>query len=136
MDNYTIKLAQLLQNAQPEQGGLSVGNYPNPFQNPNANGGGLRAYKNDDGTYGGQMMPKYTGWMGVQTNPKGQSVTELSIGDNIGDFPSIVPTLNKKELNEIVQHEKIMPSARQKAQEWADLRRSQGLSPFKDIWDK
>ena len=128
MDNYTLKLAKLLQGAQPEQGGLSVGNYPNPY--------GLRAYQKPNGTYGGQMMPKYTGWMGVQTNPKGQSVTELSIADNIGDFPSIVPTLNKKELTEIVQHENIMPSARSKAEQWAIQRRSQGLNPFKDIWDK
>ena len=128
MDNYTLKLAQLLQGAQPQQGGLSVGDYPNPY--------GLRAYQKPNGTYGGQMMPKYTGWMGVQTNPKGQTVTELSIADNIGDFPSIVPTLNKKELTEIVQHENIMPSARLKAEQWAIQRRSQGLNPFKDIWDK
>lgn len=124
MDNYTLKLAQLLQNAQPSQGGLSVGNYPNPY--------GLRAYQNPNGTYGGQMMPKTTGWQGIHYNPKGQAVTELSIGDDIGDFPSVVPTLNANELNQIVQYEKIIPSARQKAQEWADLRRSQELSPFKD----
>ena len=128
MDNYTLKLAQLLQGAQPQQGGLSVGDYPNPY--------GLRAYQKPNGTYGGQMMPKYTGWMGVQTNPKGQSVTEFSIGDNIGDFPSIVPTLNKTELNQIVQHGNLMPSARSKAEQWAIERRSQGLNPFKDIWDK
>ena len=29
-----------------------------------------------------------------------------------------------------------MPSARSKAEEWAIQRRSQGLNPFKDIWDK
>jgi hypothetical protein len=124
MDNYTIKLAQLLQGAQPEQGGLSVGNYPNPY--------GLRAYTKPNGTYGGQMMPKTTGWQGVNKNPKGQDVTELSIGDAMGDFPSIVPTLNANELAQIVQKQNITPSARQKAQEFADLRRSQGLSPFKD----
>jgi hypothetical protein len=124
MDNYTLKLAQLLQGAQPEQGGLSVGNYPNPY--------GLRAYQNPNGSYGGQMMPKTTGWMGVHKNPQGQDMTEFSMGDNKGDFPSIVPTLNSNELAQIVQHQKIMPSARQKAQEFADLRRSQGLSPFKD----
>jgi hypothetical protein len=124
MDNYAIKLAQLLQGAQPEQGGLSVGNYPNPY--------GLRAYQNSNGSYGGQMMPKTTGWMGVHKNPKGQDMTEFSMGDNKGDFPSIVPTLNANELAQIVQKQNITPSARQKAQEFADLRRSQGLSPFKD----
>jgi len=124
MDNYTLKLAQLLQGAQPQQGGLSVGNYPNPY--------GLRAYQNPNGSYGGQMMPKTTGWQGVHYNPKGQTVTELSIGDNKGDFPSIVPTLNANELAQIVQKNNITPSARQKAQEFADLRRLQGLSPFKD----
>lgn len=124
MDNYTLKLAQLLKGAKPEQGGLSVGNYPNPY--------GLRAYMNPNGTYGGQMMPKTTGWKGVNYNPKGEAVTELSIGDDRGDFPSIVPTLNANELNQIVQKNNILPSARQKAQEFADLRRSQGLSPFKD----
>jgi len=124
MDNYAIKLAQLLQGAQPEQGGLSVGNYPNPY--------GLRAYQNPNGSYGGQMMPKTTGWMGVHKNPKGQDMTEFSMEDNKGDFPSIVPTLNANELAQIVQKQNITPSARQKAQEFADLRRSQGLSPFKD----
>jgi hypothetical protein len=124
MDKYNLKLAKLLKNATPEQGGLSVGNYPNPY--------GLRAYQNDDSTYGGQMMPKTTGWKGVNYNPKGEAVTELSIGDQLGDFPSIVPTLNANELNQIVQYENITPSARQKAQEFANLRRSQGLSPFKD----
>lgn len=124
MDNYTLKLAQLLQNAQPKEGGLSVGNYPNPY--------GLRAYQNPNGTYGGEMMPKTTGWQGVHYNPKGQAVTELSIGDDKGDFPSVVPTLNANELAQIVQKNNILPSARQKAQEYADLRRSQGLSPFKD----
>ena len=128
MDNYTLKLAQLLKGAQPQEGGLSVGDYPNPY--------GLRARMNKQGNYEGQMMPKYTGWMGVQTNPKGQSVTEFSIGDNVGEFPSIVPTLNKTELNQIVQHGNLMPSAKSKAEEWAVLRRSQGLNPFKDIWDK
>jgi hypothetical protein len=124
MDNYKIKLAQLLQGAQPTQGGLSVGNYPNPY--------GLRAYQNPNGTYGGQMMPKTTGWQGVNKNLQGQDVTELSIGDQRGDFPSIVPTLNANELAQIVQNQNITPSARQKAQEFANLRRSQGLSPFKD----
>ena len=123
MDNYAIKLAQLLQGVQPEQGGLSVGNYPNPY--------GLRAYQNPNGSYGGQMMPKTTGWMGVHKNSKGQDMTEFSMGDNKGDFPSIVPTLNANELAQIVQKQNITPSARQKAQEFADLRRSQGLSPFK-----
>jgi hypothetical protein len=124
MDNYTLKLAQLLQGAQPAQGGLSVGNYPNPY--------GLRAYQNPNGSYGGQMMPKTTGWQGVHKTPQGQDMTEFSMGDNKGDFPSIVPTLNANELAQIVQKQNITPSARQKAQEFADLRRSQGLSPFKD----
>jgi len=124
MDNYNLKLAQLLQGAQPSQGGLSVGDYPNPY--------GLRAYQKPNGTYGGQMMPKTTGWQGVHKNSQGQDMTEFSIGDNKGDFPSIVPTLNANELAQIVQKQNITPSAKQKAQEFADLRRSQGLSPFKD----
>ena len=124
MDNYTLKLAQLLQGAQPEQGGLSVGNYPNPY--------GLRSYQKPNGSYGGQMMPKTTGWQGIHKNPQGQDMTEFSMGDDKGDFPSIVPTLNANELAQIVQKQNITPSARQKAQEFADLRRSQGLSPFKD----
>ena len=124
MDNYNLKLAQLLQGAQPSQGGLSVGDYPNPY--------GLRAYQKPSGIYGGQMMPKTTGWQGVHKNSQGQDMTEFSIGDNKGDFPSIVPTLNANELAQIVQKQNITPSAKQKAQEFADLRRSQGLSPFKD----
>jgi len=128
MNNYTLKLAQLLQGAQPSQGGLSVGDYPNPY--------GLRAYQNHNGTYGGQMMPKSTGWLGIHKSPKGESVTEFSVENNNMSFPSLVPGLNTQEINQIVRHQNVTPSAYKKAEEFALQRQSQGLSPFKDIWDK
>ena len=41
----------------PNNGGLNATNRPNPF--------GLRAFQLPNGNYGGQMMPKETGFHGL-----------------------------------------------------------------------
>lgn len=125
MDN--LRLAQLLYANSPSNGGLNATNYPNPY--------GLRAYKNQDGSYGGEMMPKYTGWLGPLLNSEGDTMTEYSTGDDKGDFPSMVPGLSAEEIGNILRGN-ITDSAYRKALEFANQRRAQGLSPFKDVWDK
>lgn len=109
----------------PAKGGLSYQDYPNPY--------GLRAYplKNKKG-YGGQMLPKSVGWLGVipgQGDLKGSNVTEYSLDDEKGSFPSVVPTLDMNE-RESVAKGIITPEIYKKAVEWRDLMTSQGLSPF------
>ena len=126
MSDRAIKYAKALMNLSPGEGGLSYGDYPNIY--------GLRAYKQDGG-YGGQMMPKGSGWLGPISTLNGSVMTEFSTGDEKGDFPSIVPTLNQDELTQIISNQNITPSAYKKAQDWANQRRSQGLNPFKDIED-
>ncbi len=58
----------------PSQGGLLATNYPNPY--------GLRAFVKPDGTYGGEMMPKTTGWQGLIPSLNGGYITEYSLGGN------------------------------------------------------
>ena len=114
----------------PIIGGLLATNYPNPY--------GLRAYQNKDGSYGGQMMPKGNGWMGVQVGKgkmKGQKMTEYSTGDDIGDFPTIYQNMPQGLLNQVLNGN-VTEEVYQGALEAANKRRALGLSPFKDIWDK
>lgn len=115
----------------PSNGGLNATNYPNPY--------GLRAYRMLDGTYGGEMMPKYTGWLGVQPNANGGVSTELSASDDKGEFPLMVPTLTPAQLSLLLgltDNQKVPRDIVNTASDFANVRRMQGLSPFKDIWDK
>jgi hypothetical protein len=125
-DNKALKLAAML-GATPQQGGLMYGDRPNPY--------GLRAYQ-ENGQLGGQMMPKSTGWLGPISDLNGNVMTEFGVGDERGDFPSMVPTLNQEELTAIVSGKQVTPSAYKKAQDFANQRRAQGLNPFKDIEDR
>lgn len=78
---------------------------------------------------------KGKGYFGELTSPSGQAVTEYSLYDlDIGDYPSIVPTLTMEELNDTV-----MRSSRQlppsepvimKARRHAMERIEEGKSPF------
>ena len=116
----------------PSEGGINYRDYPNPYQNPNINGGGLRAYLKSDGTYGGEMIPKSTGLLGELqgTGPNaGKSMTEYSIGDETGDYPSLVPTLNSEDIKNVLNGN-ITPEVAKKAREWSDTRKSHGMSPF------
>ena len=104
---------------------------PTPF--------GLRAYKKPDGSYGGEMMPKGYGWLGLIPNPKGGVSSELSSEDDVGSFPLMAPTLTKKQLNTLLnlpERKKVPEDIYKSALDWANFRRSQNLSPFKEIWDK
>ena len=130
--DYNNILGGLL-GASPSQGGLNATNYPNPY-------GQLRAYLNKDGTYGGQMMPKYTGWQGELKNlayPNTVS-TELSVGDSVGDFPSIVPNTTAEQLARLLrlkENQQVPRDIYETARQFALQRRAQGLSPFKDAGD-
>lgn len=126
--DYSQILGLLFSNPS-QQGGLNALNYPNPY--------GLRAYelKDKQGNvtgYGGEMMPKSTGWLGLlagQGKLKGSDVTEYSIGDERGDFPSVVPTLDEYERLSVAKGI-ITPSIAKKAAAYRDLMQSQNQSPF------
>ncbi|MDD4971855.1 MAG: hypothetical protein PHT07_20715 [Paludibacter sp.] len=132
-DDYANKLALALQGIPPSQGGLNATNYPNQW--------GLRAYKNPDGSYGGEMMPKWTGWQGLMQNiayPDSVS-SELSVGDQKGDFPSMVPTTTPEQLSRLLslkENQRMPQDIYETARQFAEQRRAKGLSPFKDVWDK
>lgn len=107
----------------PSSGGLKATNRPNPY--------GLRSYPTDTG-YGGEMLPKDEGWLGVLEGLEkmsGQKVTEFSSEDDKGSYPTVVPTLTEKELNMVLKG-KITPTIDKKAREFRDYRVKQGLSPF------
>jgi hypothetical protein len=118
MDNFKVY------GIVPAKGGLSYRDYPNPY--------GLRAYQMKDGTYGGEMLPKSVGWLGElpgMGNLKGSTVTELSLEDEKGSFPAVVPTLDEYEREE-VRKGNVTPSIYKKAREWRDLMLNQNQSPF------
>ena len=105
------------------QGGLNATNRPNPY--------GLRAYE-ENGSYGGEMMPKDVGFLGeLQGNGenKGQVMTEYSLSDEKGSYPSLVPTLTPEEIQQVL-FGKITKAIDQKARAHRDMRVKQGLSPF------
>lgn len=107
----------------PNKGGLKATNRPNPY--------GLRAYPTDTG-YGGEMLPKDEGWLGVLKGlgkMTGKNVTEFSSEDELGSYPTVVPTLNQQEINMVLKG-KVTPEIDRKAREFRDWRVKQGLSPF------
>lgn len=142
-DFNPLKYAKALMNMTPSEGGLNYADYPHQYQNPYANGGGLRAWKNKDGTYGGQMMPKTSGWQGeIQAiNPK-EKITEYSIGGEGGEpfFPSVTQNMTPEQIQNVrlLEARKLKwnspqgKSVQDKAYEEYMIRKSQGLSPFKD----
>ena len=82
----------------PYKGGLNATNRPNPF--------GLRAFPYKDG-YGGEMMPKGTGFHGLIEGLNGNNITEYSMGGVNGQpfFPSVTENLYKGQINDIKQLE-------------------------------
>lgn len=81
---------------------------------------------------------KGTGYMGVMTNPKGEPITEYSIGVEIGgkqmDIPSIVPTLTQDEVNAVMKASAsgsmVPPSVIRKATDYAKQRLASGQNVF------
>lgn len=129
----------------PKEGGLNASNYNNPYQNPDADGGGLRAWTTPEGGYGGQMMPKQSGWMGEIEGLTGDKITEFSSGGEDGEpfFPTVFEGMTPEQINTLKEVEAGNidfndPRARElnnAAREAADKRIKQGLSPFKDLED-
>ena len=108
----------------PTEGGLYYRDYPNQY--------GLRAFKKPDGTYGGEMLPKSTGWLGLQQGEgkeHGNIMSEYSIDDAKGSFPTFVPTLDKNEI-ELLRQGKLTPSIIKKATAWRDSQEAKGESAF------
>ena len=58
--------------------------------------------------------------------------TEISSEDDIGEFPLMVPTLTKDEVNHLLSGEEPTDSIYEKAISWANFRRDKGLNPFKE----
>jgi hypothetical protein len=124
-----------LTQTSPSEGGLLSMDYPNPY--------GLRAYpkKNKKGEitgYGGEMLPKSVGWLGLipgKGEMKGETVTEYSLDDEKGSFPSVVPTLDAYERDNVAKGT-VTQDMIKKAMEWRDLMQSQGLSPFYNSFDR
>lgn len=107
----------------PTKGGLNATNRPNPY--------GLRAYPTKTG-YGGEMMPKDIGWLGILKGlgeMTGQNVTEFSSEDDLGSYPTVVPTLTQQEIMQVLQGN-VTPEIDKKARQFRDWRVKQGLSPF------
>jgi hypothetical protein len=120
------KLSDSIFETAPSEGGVSYRDYPNPY--------GLRAYRNKDGSYGGEMLPKAEGWAGEQRgrgNLKGSTVTEYSMDDERGSFPSINPLLSLDEIDAVAAGN-MTPEIYKKAVEWRDLQARHGESAFKN----
>ena len=115
--------------SEPSSGGLLAMDYPNPY--------GVRAFpmKDKKGNvtgYGGEMLPKSVGWLGLlegKGDMKGSKVTEFSMDDERGSFPTVVPTLTPVEQEQVVRGN-VTEEMLRKAMEYRDLMQSQGLSPF------
>ena len=125
-DDY--KLADMF-TAEPESGGLNYRDYPNPH--------GVRAFpiKDKQGNitgYGGEELPKYKGWLDVQKGTgklKGSKVTEYSMDDAKGSFPTMTPLLSQAERDSVASGN-VTPEIYAKAILWRDHMVEQGKSPF------
>jgi len=82
----------------------------------------------------GTMTPKGKGFFGDLKRPDGDSSTELSSefeyqGKKV-EYPLIVPTLSKSELDVLLRGEKPTNDIYDKAESWAKFRIDKGMSPF------
>lgn len=107
---------------------------------PSANAGGLPQQPNlgygqrPDGSQKGE------GFLGPLKAKDGSTMTEFSVGVNIGgtemDIPTFVPTLTKAELNELLSGKDPSDAVVQKAVDHAKMRISEGKSPFAQKGEK
>lgn len=119
----------------PRLGGLSASNYPNPY--------GLRAFKIKDG-YGGEMMPKTSGWQGLIPSllDSKSKITEYSLGGENGEpfFPMVTENMTPEmiqnvrllEAGKLKSNSKEAQQLQENAYQQYLLKKSMGLSPFKD----
>ena len=112
---------------------------------PPANAAGQQNAFDGRGLFGNADMTrndgtqKGSGYLVRITNSRGQTMTEYSIGVNIDgrdiEIPTIVPTLNEREIQYLLNMQDDMPippSIQRKAIDHAIERQRQGLSPFHD----
>ncbi len=83
---------------------------------------------------------KGKGYFGELRNPAGQVMTEYSIGVKLGkkemDIPTIVPTLKRTELHQLVKTGKVTKPVVDKAVAHAKQRLASGKSPFAGRGDR
>lgn len=75
---------------------------------------------------------KGLGFFGLLPHAGGGYSTELSSeADGVGEFPLLVPTLSRSEIQGVLNSDAQPPDETyQKALSWAQMRKSRGLSPF------
>ena len=97
-------------------------------------GAGLKKYSTEGGLaphglrHAGDSI-KGKGYFGYLDTPQGHPMTEFSSEDEQGEYPLVVPTLTKKELEKL-KSEEVTPEIEAKARSWAESRRKVGKSPF------
>ena len=90
-------------------------------------GGGLAPY----GLRNADSSPKGKGYFGALKSAKGEDVTELSSeADDLGEYPLVVPTLTKKELDHLLAGKKPTEEIYEKAESWAKSRKDKGKSAY------
>jgi hypothetical protein len=128
-----FKLAEFM--AKPTtQGGMSYADRPNPY--------GLRSFPTEAG-YGGEMMPKTSGWAGEIPTLTGEKMTEMSLGGEKGQpfIPMIYEGITPEEIEVVRDYEAglredndpLVIAVKSKAQEAAMKRMHMHKSPFKDL---
>jgi len=91
--------------------------------------------------YGSRIngTPKGPGYLGELQRPGGGFSTELSIGVNLDGketlIPALVPTLDKSEIDYLLNGGKPTKAIIDKAVKHAIERQKKGLNPFKE-WDE
>jgi len=73
---------------------------------------------------------KGSGYFGKLDTPDGGAMTEYSAEDEQGEYPLVVPTLTKEELDRLVSGKGDTEEVDAKARAWAKSRRKEGKSPF------
>ena len=74
---------------------------------------------------------KGKGYFGALPTPGGDVSTEISADDpEIGEYPLLVPTLSRGEIDHLLKEQRPTPRIDDKARAYALKRKAQGLSPF------
>ncbi len=119
-----------LVNSTPASGGLlGRGIYPSEMYG-GENGGGVAPY----GIRHSGEGAKGNGYFGPLKSTYGMS-TEISTEDNSGEYPLMVPTLSKAELDSLLRGEDPSDLIYKKARDHADKRRAAGKNPFASSWE-
>lgn len=129
-----FKVAELM-STPTREGGMSYADYPNPY-------GQLRAFPTDSG-YGGEMMPKQSGWAGEIPTLTGEGkMTEYSLGGEHGEpfYPMIYKGITPDEIEVVRDYEAglrddndpLVKSIKIKAAKAAQELSAHKQSPFKE----